>query len=64
MAFGHDDVDRMYDNIICPILESKHIEPVRVDRLHHNDSVDDRIITEIRRADFAIADLTFARPSV
>lgn len=33
-------------------------------RLEHNDDIDDRIIREIRACDFAIADLTYARPSV
>ena len=36
----------------------------RVDRIEHNDDIDDKIISEIQLADFVIADLTYARPSV
>src|SRR5215472_9716952 len=33
-------------------------------RLEHNDDIDKRIMKEIKACDFAIADLTYARPSV
>jgi len=36
----------------------------RVDRIEHNDDIDNRIIAEITEADFVLADLTYARPSV
>jgi nucleoside 2-deoxyribosyltransferase len=36
----------------------------RVDRIEHNDDIDDRIIAEIEKADLVITDLTYARPSV
>lgn len=64
MAFGHPDTDELYDAVIAEILRSRNVEPVRVDRLEHNEDIDDRIIQEIRGADFAIADLSYARPSV
>lgn len=64
MAFGYEDTDRLYDETICPVLRKKQIEPIRVDRLEHNDEIDNRIIQEIRECDFVIADLTYARPSV
>jgi hypothetical protein len=38
--------------------------PIRVDRIEHNEDIDDKIIFEIERCDFALADLTYARPSV
>jgi nucleoside 2-deoxyribosyltransferase len=64
MAFGHEDTDRVYDRLIVPTLRNKQIDPIRVDRLEHNDDIDNRIIQEIREADLLIADLTYARPSV
>jgi len=64
MAFGPTDVNQIFDNIICRVLEDRQVQPVRVDRVEHNDNIDDRIMQEIRAADFAIADLTYSRPSV
>jgi hypothetical protein len=64
MAFGREDTDQFYDRLICPILEQRYIQPVRVDRMVHNDDIDDRILEEIKSADFCIADLSYARPSV
>lgn len=64
MAFGRDDIDWVYDRLIRPVLEERQITPVRVDRIEHNDHIDDRIIQEIRSASIAIADLTYSRPSV
>src|SRR6516165_8184298 len=63
MAFGHPDADAVYDTI-KKALRPMHIKSVRADRIEHNDDIDDRIIAEIERADFVLADLTYARPSV
>lgn len=38
--------------------------PVRVDLIHHNDRIDDRIIAEIRKSAFLIADFTGLRGGV
>jgi len=64
MAFGRDETDKIYDKIITPLLRSKKMTPVRVDRQEHLDDINNRIISELKKCDFAIADLTFARPSV
>jgi len=64
MAFDKDDTDKIYDRAIKPCLKSLSIKSVRIDREEHNDDIDDRIIEELERASFAIADLTYARPSV
>jgi hypothetical protein len=64
MAFDKDDTDKIYDRAIKPCLRSLSIKPVRIDREEHNDDIDDKIIEELERASFAIADLTYARPSV
>ncbi len=64
MAFSHPDTDRLYDKVVRPLLRTLSIEAVRVDRIEHQERVDQFIINQIQSADFAIADLTYARPSV
>ena len=64
MAFGHDDTDQLYDKALVPALAERGVKAIRVDRLEHNENIDDRIVTEIKAADFVLADLTYARPSV
>ncbi len=63
-AFGHDDVDAVYDNCVNPLLKQLSITPLRADRVVHNEDIDDKIFELLDTADFAIADLTYARPSV
>jgi nucleoside 2-deoxyribosyltransferase len=63
-AFGHDDVDAIYDRCIVPILRKLSVMPLRVDRVEHNEDIDKKIFELLDSADFAIADLTYARPSV
>lgn len=58
MVFGHPDADAVYD-AIKKALRPMHIRLIRVDRIEHNDDLDDRIIAEIERADFVLADLTY-----
>lgn len=64
MAVGRADTDRIYDKHILPTLQAAGIAAVFMGRLEHNDDIDKRIIQEIEACDFAIADLTYARPSV
>lgn len=69
-AFGYEDVDKMYDGSVIPVLnEFKYskeisIKPLRVDRINHNEKIDVKIIELIKECDFGIVDLTYARPSV
>jgi len=63
-AFGKADVDKIYKNSIYPTLKSMNIKCSRVDKLEHNEDIDDKIIELIQKCDFSIADLTYARPSV
>jgi hypothetical protein len=63
MVFGHEDTDRFYDSLLVPVFGNSQIQPIRVDRLEHNDDIDNRIMQEIHEADPLIADLTYARPS-
>ena len=63
-AFGFDDVDRVYSKLIKPTLAPLGITVSRVDRVDHNDDIDNKIMELLDEADFCIADLTYARPSV
>ena len=63
-AFGKEDVDEIYENVILPVLKSMKITPCRVDQIEHNDDIDNKIIELISKCDICIADLTYARPSV
>lgn len=63
-AFGRQDVDWFYDRVLAPVLHNLGIEALRVDRVQHNEDIDDKIVQLMNAADFAIADLTHARPSV
>lgn len=63
-AFEKDDVDEIYKNVILPILKSMKIKPYRVDKIEHNDDIDDKIIELLLKCDICIADLTYSRPSV
>ena len=63
IAFDHADTDAIFQNIE-DTLDKININVIRIDRVEHNDDIDDRIISEIKSADFVLADLTYARPSV
>ena len=63
-AFGRPDVEELYETYIEPLIRTERIRPLRVDRVVHNDDIDDKILELISECDFCIADLTYARPSV
>lgn len=63
-AFDHEDVDAIYDLAIRPVLKELKLRPLRLDRVEHNDNIDDRIFRLIDQSHLCIADLTHARPSV
>lgn len=63
-AFDHNDVDKIYDKTIRPVLRELNIKSLRVDRVEHNEDIDDQILKLIDEAQICIADLTYARPSV
>jgi len=63
-ALGKEDVDEIYDKAIEPVVIELGIKACRVDRIEHNDDIDDKIIELIQTCDVCIADLTYARPSV
>lgn len=63
-AFDKEDVDEIYDKVIKGIVIGLGMDAYRVDRIEHNDDIDDKIIELIHSCDICIADLTYARPSV
>lgn len=65
MAFDHNDTDELFDLSLDPVVsEVVGSRARRVDRVEHNDDIDDRIMAELAASDVVIADLTYARPSV
>ena len=63
-AFGYPDVDKVFTHGIRPVLKKMGVIAQRVDKIEHNDDIDDRIFALLNKADLCIADLTYARPSV
>jgi hypothetical protein len=49
---------------IEPAVREAGYEPMRVDKVHHNEKICDRIVSEIRRSRFLIADVTNQRQGV
>ena len=63
-AFGKSDVEDIYKNAISKVLRKLKINPLRVDKIDFLGKIDSKIINLIKKSDFCIADLTYARPSV
>jgi nucleoside 2-deoxyribosyltransferase len=51
------------DGIALAISDAGY-DPFRIDRVHHNEKICDRIVAEIRRARFLVADVTMQRQGV
>lgn len=63
MSFAADLKDA-YVNGIAPLEAATGFRMIRVDDLEFNEKICDRILLEIRRSHFAIADVTHHRPAV
>ena len=63
-AFGHKEIDNLYQYSILPICNKYKLEPIRVDLREPTRTITDEILEGISEAKFVIADLTYARPSV
>jgi hypothetical protein len=58
MSF-HESLNDVYElGIKKAIEEDCHMSPIRVDKIHHNEKICDKILAEIRRAQFVVADFT------
>lgn len=64
MPFGKPDCDAIYDKQILPVLRGLNILPIRVDRREHKEDLNVYIVRMLNESDMALADLTYARPSV
>jgi hypothetical protein len=64
MWFAKELVTAYEDGIRPGILQSNHFVPLRLDSAQFNGNIDDRIIAEIRRSAFVVADFTGNRGSV
>jgi hypothetical protein len=54
-----------YDEGILPAIEKDcGFRAMRVDRAQYNDKIDDRIVADLRRSRFVVADFTLHRPGV
>jgi hypothetical protein len=63
MSF-HESLDPAYVNGIQPAVTECGFTPVRVDLVEHNEKICDKILAEIRRAQFVVADFTLHRAGV
>jgi hypothetical protein len=53
-----ESMNEAYRCGIQPAIQDAGYEAVRIDRIDHNNKIDDRIIAEIRRSRFVVADFT------
>jgi hypothetical protein len=60
----HSDLDEGYERGIRAALHDCNCEPMLIEKAQHNDKICDRVIAEIRLAEFVIADVTFHRQNV
>lgn len=60
----HESVGHIYDQAIRPAITQAGYDALRIDRMEHNDRIDDLILLEIQRSRFLVADLTGHRQGV
>lgn len=53
-----ESMDTVWEEGIKPGIQDAGYRPVRIDGTEHNDKIDDRIIAQIRRSRFVVADFT------
>lgn len=64
MAFNITETEAVYKNLIEPTVEATGFHSVKINEVEHNGYIDELLMRALNCADIAIADLTFARPSV
>lgn len=60
----NDSMTGLWDQGIRPALQDTGYKAFRIDKLEHNDRIDDRILAEIRRSALLVADFTGHRGGV
>ena len=63
MAFD-SFLNEAYERGIRPAILDCGADPIRLDRVHYNEKICDKILAEIRLAQFMVADFTFQRGGV
>jgi len=63
-AFGHEDLDRLFDHEISPACDARGLQAFRVDRAEPQQTITAEIIRAIAGSRCVIGDLTYGRPSV
>ncbi|MBI2998711.1 MAG: hypothetical protein HYY46_09730 [Deltaproteobacteria bacterium] len=64
MSFD-ESLNEAYDQGLYLALKNDcKMEPVRIDRVHHNEKICDKIVAEIRACQFIVADVTLQRAGV
>jgi nucleoside 2-deoxyribosyltransferase len=58
------ETQKTYDNGIDKAIRDSGFDPLRVDRLEHNNKICDVIVAEIRKSAFLVADFTGQRLGV
>ncbi len=58
------ELNEAYDQGIKPAIERAGYKPLRIDRVEHSDRIDDRILLEINRSRFLVADFSGHRQGV
>lgn len=59
-----ESLEQAWENGLRPGIEDTRCEAVRVDKIHHNEKICDRIVSEIRGCGFLVADVTGHRQGV
>jgi hypothetical protein len=52
------EMDPAYENGIRPAVDDCGISVIRIDRIEHSENINDKMLAEIMRAQFAVADFT------
>ncbi|OTW86283.1 hypothetical protein BK702_15635 [Bacillus thuringiensis serovar cameroun] len=58
------DMDSVYKNAISTAVKEAGFDPIRIDKVEHNNKIDDEIIAKIKQSKFVIADFTGHRGGV
>ncbi len=59
-----DELRVVFEKGLYPGIRTAGYEPIRVDRLEHNNKIDDEIIAAIRRCKFLVADFSVLRGGI
>jgi hypothetical protein len=58
MWFGSEEVNSYFKNAVKPAIEAAGYQCVRIDESHHNERIDEQILSEIRKSKAVLVDIT------